>query len=690
MTTVSPTQTQINSVIALYSNGQMQEALDAIDTLTKDYPNEALLYNICGACYAGLGQLDTAVKSYEQALAIKPDYSEVHNNLGIVLKELGRLEDAVKSFEKAIAIKPDYSEAHNNLGVTLKELGQLDAAVKSFEKAVALKPDYADVHYNLGNTLKELGQLEDAVKSYKKALAIKPDYSEAHNNLGVTLKELGQLDEAVKCYEKALTLKPDYAEAHTNLGNAFKELGQLAAAVKFYEKALAVNPDYAEAHYNLGNALMVLGQENDAIMSYEKAVALKPDYAEAHYNLGNALMELGQLDEAVKCYESAIDIKPDYGGAHNNLGNTLKELGQLDDAVKCYEKTLTLQPDYAEAHHNLSTIKKYTARDPQITQMQSILSNGDLSQSDRIHLCFALAKVYEDLGKQDELFKFLHEGNRLRKQELNYSLNMDQITYSVVKKLFSPSPSVVEKSLSYETSTIRPVFIVGMPRSGTSLVEQIIASHHAVHGAGELNTLGSLMDPIVQDHSNNDKNGLSEKSFLSIRQQYLDSLSRFNVPEKVITDKMPMNFRWIGFILTAFPEAKIVHLKRDAMAICWSNYKILFNSRGLGFPYNMDDLARFYGLYTELMAFWHQLYSDKIYDICYEDLTTNQVEETRKLLEYCELDWDENCLEFHTSKRAIKTASSVQVRQKMYQGSSEAWKEHEAYLQPLIKALSSY
>jgi tetratricopeptide (TPR) repeat protein len=621
MTTVSPTQTEINSVIALYSNGQMQEALDAIDTLTKDYPNEPLLYNISGVCY--------------------------------------------------------------------KAIGQLDAAVKSFEKALAIKPDYTEVNYNLGLTFQELAQLDDAVKCYEKAVALKPDYAEAHNNLGVTLKELGRLDEAVKCYEKALTLKPDYTEAHNNLGNAFKELDQPAAAVKFYEKALAVNPDYAEAHTNLGNAFKELGRLEDAVKSYEKAVALKPDYAEAHYNLGNALMELGQENDAIMSYESAIDIKPDYGGAHNNLGNALKELGQLDDAAKYYEKTLTLQPDYAEAHHNLSTIKKYTARDPQITQMQSILSNGDLSQSDRIHLCFALAKVYEDLGKQDELFKFLHEGNRLRKQELNYSLDMDQITHSVVKKLFSPSPSVVEKSLSYETSTIRPVFIVGMTRSGTSLVEKIIASHHAVHGAGELNTLNNLMDPIVQDHSNNDKNGLSEKSFLSIRQQYLDSLSRFNVPEKVITDKMPMNFRWIGFILTAFPEAKIVHLKRDAMAICWSNYKLLFSSRGLGFPYNMDDLAGFYGLYTELMAFWHQLYSDKIYDICYEDLTTNQVEETRKLLEYCELDWDENCLEFHTSKRAIKTASSLQVRQKMYQGSSEAWKKHEAYLQPLIKALSS-
>jgi hypothetical protein len=266
---------------------------------------------------------------------------------------------------------------------------------------------------------------------------------------------------------------------------------------------------------------------------------------------------------------------------------------------------------------------------------------------------------------------------------------MDQITHSVVKKLFSPSPSVVEKSLSYEASTIRPVFILGMPRSGTSLVEQIIASHHAVHGAGELDTLNNLIIPIVKDHSTNDKNGLSEKTFFSIRQQYLDLLDRFNVPENVITDKQPLNFRWIGFILTAFPEAKIVHLKRDAMAICWSNYKLYFSAGGLGYPYNMDDLAGFYALYTDLMDFWHQLYSDKIYDICYEDLTTNQEEETRKLLEYCELDWDENCLNFHTSKRVTKTASKLQVRQKMYQGSSEAWKKHEAYLQPLITALSS-
>ena len=187
-----------------------------------------------------------------------------------------------------------------------------------------------------------------------------------------------------------------------------------------------------------------------------------------------------------------------------------------------------------------------------------------------------------------------------------------------------------------------------------------------------------------------DTYSLPEEAFLSIRQQYLDALSRLDVPENVITDKLPLNFRFIGFILLAFPEAKIVHLKRDARATCWSNYQCFFTNKENGFSYNLDDLAGFYGLYVELMDFWHQLFPGKIYDICYEDLTTNQEEETRKLLEYCELDWDENCLNFHKNPRVVKSASSLQVRQKMYQGSSEAWKKHEAYLEPLIKALSSY
>jgi tetratricopeptide (TPR) repeat protein len=353
-----PPQAQIDAVISLYSQGQAQEALSASETLINDYPNTPLLYNISGACYKALGQLDAAIKRYEQALAIKPDYADAHYNLAIILKELGQLEAAVKRYEQALAIKPNFVEAHSNLGNTLQKLGQLEAAVKRYEQALAIKPDYADAHYNLGNTLKELGQLEEAVKSYEQALAIKLDYAEAHSNLGNTLQKLGQLEAAVKRYEQALAIKPDYAEAHYNLGNTLKELGQLEEAVKRYEQALAIKPDYADAHGNFGATLQELGQLEAAVKCYEKALTIKPDFAEGHSNLGNTLQELGQLEAAVKCYGKALTLKPDFAEAHSNLGNTLKELGQLEEAVKSYEQALAIKPDFAEGHSNLGVTLK--------------------------------------------------------------------------------------------------------------------------------------------------------------------------------------------------------------------------------------------------------------------------------------------------------------------------------------------
>jgi tetratricopeptide (TPR) repeat protein len=731
-------QELIKPIIKLFFSGQIQEALDAVEVLIKNYPNESLLFNICGVFYKEIGQpneavkrfkkalvinpeyaeahnnlgvalqnlglMDAAVKSYENAVAVKPDYTEAHNNLGVALQNLGLMDSAVKSYEKAVALKPDYTEAHNNLGNIFKELKQLDAAIKSYEKVIAINPDYPEAHYNLGNTLRELGQLETAIKSYEKVIAIKPDYADVHFNLGDTLRKLGQLDKAVKCYEKAISIKVDFADAHNNLGVSLKILGQLDEAVKCYEKAISIEVDFADAHNNLGVALQRLGQQDKAIKCYKKAIAIKPDYAEALTNLGIAYRKLGQLDKAVKCYKKVFAIKPDYADAYYNLGIACQQLGQLDKAAKHYEKALTIKPDYAHAYYHLSYLKDYTANDPQITKMKSLLSDSKLPQSDRINLCFALAKVYENLDNQDELFKYLHEANSLNKQELNYSFDKQQKFIEIIKEIFNKNPPNIEHSLSFEPSTFKPIFIVGMPRSGSTLVEQIMSSHHEVHGAGELDDLRKILGAPVSDNLTqgsdiistsigdkkinlSNKYDLPEKAFLSIREQYLDVLSNFNVPESVITDKQLLNFRFIGFILTAFPEAKIIHLKRDARATCWSIYKTNFSN---DFGNNFEDLAGFYGLYADLMDFWHQLFPGKIYDMCYEDLTTDQEEETRKLLQYCELDWDENCLSFHKNKRAIETASSIQVREKMYQGSSEAWKKHETYLKPLVKALNAY
>ena len=546
-------QEQVNSVMALYANGQIQDAIDNIQSLNKDFPNVPFLFNILGVCY----------------------------------KSLGQLAAAAKMFETAVDIKPDYAEAYYNLGVTLVSNGELKAAVKPYKTAIALIPNYPDAHNNLGNIFKKLGKFKAAIESYQWAVAYKPG---------------------------------KFAGTEFNLGTLFSDIDQ-----------------------------------KTAIKHFGKAIAIKPNFSQAYYGLGLVFKDLGFRGEAIESYNKAINIRP----------------------------------DYIDAHKDLSNIKKFKKNDPQLLQMQKLLVNSDLGKLDRINLNFALANANESLKNQNEQFKFLNEGNRLRKIDLNYSFDKDQQLFSRIKKEFKSLPPVIKKS-SYWTSSVSPIFIVGLPRSGTSLVEQIIASHNEVFGAGELNFLNQIMSKLLNEQFDENKGGVSEKVLLSIRQKYSDSLSSLNTSKKIITDKLPLNFRYIGFILSAFPEAKIVHVKRDAIATCWSIYKHYFSSTGTGWAYNQEDIAKYYGLYSELMDFWHELYPNQIYDVGYEDLTTSQEEETRMLLEYCELEWDESCLNFHTNERAVQTASSMQVRKKMYQGSSEVWKEHQDYLKILIKGLSSF
>ena len=635
------TQRLLTRAKKLVKKGSTEEAKKLYSIILKDSPQNQ---------EAKLGLL--ALKN----LKVNKEPPQANIQSIVALYSSSKIQEALVDIEALVKDFPNSPILYNIRASCYKANGQINASIKDYEKAVTLKPDYAEAYYNLGITFRELGQLEAALKSYEKALAIKHEYPEAHNNLGSVLLDLGSLDSATDHFEWALAFKPNYPEAHNNLGVVERKLEKLDKAIK----------------------------------SFNKAIDIQPNYVQAHSNLGNILQDIGQLDAAMDCYKNALAINPNHSQCYLDIGLIHKEKGQIDDAIKFFEKALTINPNHAVTYDNLSDIKKYTINQKHITKMQSLLSSDSLSPSDRRHLCFALAKVNENLDNQDELFKYLHEGNRLLKHELNYSLDRSKTLFSTVKETFSTPYPDIEKSLSSEPSTFKPIFIVGMPRSGSTLVEQIISSHHAVHGAGELTNLPTIIGPLATDQLNQGINKLPQKPFLSIREQYLDVLSNLNVSESVITNKLPLNFIYIGFILTAFPEAKIVHMKRDARAICWSIYKSNFRNTGNGYSYNFDDLAGFYGLYTDLMDFWHQLFPDRIYDMCYEDLTTNQEEETRKLLEYCELEWDDNCLNFHTSKRAVKTASALQVRQKMYQGSSEAWKKYEVHLKPLIKALSAY
>ncbi len=629
------------------------------------------------------GKRAVALELYNAVLRHQPNHP-------VAKKGLRKLQKGFPHKQSVQGETANPSQEQVNTLVNLYHSGLMMEAEQFCRKLLLIYPQSLFVINILGAVLQGLGRLQEAVESYGKAIRLKPDYAEAYFNRGNALKELGQLVLAVESYEKAIQFKPDYAMAYSNRGNVLQELGQLANAMESHDKVIQLKPDYAEAYYNRGNVLQELGQLKQAEKSFEKAIQFKPDFAMAYSNRGNVLQELGQLALAVENHDKAIQLKSDCPNTYYNRGNVLKDLGQFGLAVENYEKAIQFKPDFFEAHRNLSRIKKYKPADSQIAVMENQYEQEKLNESDRIHLSFALAKAYEDLCEYRISFKYLVEGNRLRNKELNYNIDQDIRLYTKIRKIFCAG-SLMPEFPSGSNKSIQPIFILGMPRSGTSLVEQILASHTKVYGAGELESMSSIVSPLLShfpdQNISQEKHEISQNTIVKLRNDYFDMLTALKSHQKVITDKMPLNFRWIGFILSAIPEAKIIHLNRDPVATCWSIYKHYFTGEGNGYAYDMENLAHFYLLYIELMAFWREQHPNNIYDLYYENLTENQEEETRRLFAFCDLDWEEQCLDFHKTKRVVKTASNLQVRKKMYKGSSEAWKKYKTHLKPLINGL---
>ena len=564
-----PNQEHLQSIISLFNQGQLQQALSESSQLLERFPNSVILYNIAGACNAGLMQFDAAINNYKKALKINPYYADAYSNMGNVLKDKGDLEAAIQSYKQALKIKPDYAQAYNNMG----------------------------------NALKDKGDLKAAIESYKQALKIKPDYAQAYSNMGIALKGKGDLNAAISSYKQALKIKPDYAEAYNNMGSALNDKGDLEAAIESYKQALTIKPDYAEAY--------------------------------------------------------------------NNMGIALKDKGDLEAAIESYKQALKIKPDYAEVYRSLSNMHRYKEHDEYFLKMQSLCQSSSLSDEQRCHLNFALSKASEDLNEISQSFNYLKIGNELRKKILSYDIKQDIELFSQLKKSY---PSIALQSV-VESSDLKPIFILGMPRSGTTLVEQIVSSHSEVTGAGELSYVSKFGGPTARGAIKP-----NTKMILEFRQRYIEALKKRSDGRSIVTDKMPQNFLYVGLIFAAFPDAKVIHVNRDPAATCWSNYKHYFIDKELGYCYDLDDTVKYFGLYTDLMQFWLGHYGDRIYNLNYDNLTINQDGETRKLIEYLELEWENDCLSPQHNKRIAFTASQQQVRQKVYQGSSQQWRKFEPYL----------
>jgi len=563
--------------------------------------------------------------------------------------QTGRYVDAEKLSLSITKEFPKYQFAWKVLGIVLEQIGKINESLLAHKTSVRLGPQDAEAHYHLANTLKKLERLNEAEASYKQAIVLKPDFVEAHNNLGNTLKQLGRYEEAEKIYKYAIVLKPDLSEIHNNLASTLKELGRL----------------------------------NEAEVSYKQAIILKPDLVEAHSNLGAIFHKLKRLEEAEVSYKQAIILKPNYAEAYYNLGIILQDFGKLEEAETSYRKAIELKPNYAEAHRCLTLMKRFDAQDEQYSKMKELYLDKNISEEQRCHINFGLAKACEDLGDFEQAFAHYCEGNELRKKVLNYDINQD---VELFRKIKSNYPQIVQKSLKPDklTNNSMPIFIVGMPRSGTTLVEQIISSHSQVTGAGELNFASQFGAAIAT--------GITEKnneSLLDFRSKYLDKLKNVSNGNLIVTDKTPQNFLYIGLLAAAFPEAKIIHVKRNPAAVCWANYKKYFVSKSTGYCYAIDDVISYHKLYENLMVFWTNTLSKRIYNLDYELLTVNQESETRKLIEYLGLDWNEKFLSPQNNMRNVATASNLQIRKKVYKGSSQQWKKYQPFLNGALDGLLS-
>jgi len=634
--------------------------------------------------YHQAGRLQEAESLYQSILQLQPDNADALHLLGVIAYQVGKYEISAKLIAHSIAINPNFAESHNNLGNALMALGQYDEALQCYELTLKLKPEYVEAHASIGNYYREKSQQTNAISYYKQALSLNPNYAEAHNNLAVVLEETGCHDDAIKHYRQAININPQYCEAHNNLGNSLRSKEFYNEAINFYEKALNLNPNYFAAYINLGNVYKDINKYGEAIQYYQKALSINPDYAETHNNLGVVYQVINRIDDAIACYEKAINLNAEYADAYNNLGIIYQDTGRKNDAIDLYKKALDINPENAEANHHLAIVEPDKEK---IKIIETLLETREYADKERMHLYYALGTLCNKFDYFDDAFKHFSIANSIKRKSIHYDSENHSTYIDSLIKVFSND--YFDKKVSLENSTEQPVFIVGMPRSGTTLVEQIVSSHPKVFGAGELTEL-RYIEAELNEYSHYPK-CILEIDSLTINKhsaRYITKTRSYSETALRITDKMPSNFLRIGLIKTLFPNAYIIHCKRNPFDTCSSIYTTYF-AEGNQHTYDLEELAKYYLDYEKLMVHWKEVFGSQILDVQYEELVRNQEVISKQLIEYLGLEWDNQCITFYKNERTVKTASNLQVRKPIYSNSINRWEKYEKQLEPLRKILNT-
>ncbi len=606
------------------------------------------------------------------------------SNLALRHYQEGNLRQAQSACHRILS-EQQRPDAILILGKIAHEQGEFQTAVERYQQFLELIPDHAQTQFNLGLVLKEQGRIQRAIKHYKLSIRIDAKKAMVHRHLGDAYTSLKRWDKAIEVFQRVLGIQAEDVGTIVKLGNVYIAARLFTESILLYEHALTLMPDNPLLHRQLGASLQRMGRTKKAIACFEQALHLDPDYVDVRIDLARVLRQTGRAEEAISPLEKAIDLDPTNGEAHITLALTLRQLGQTERAIERLEKFLTVRPACGSAYYHISMIEPEQERIPVV---ENLLSDPKLPKGDASYCHFALGNFFDSGRSFDQAFRHFEQANKLRREKLTYDSKDNRQTTDRLIDFYSKS--FFDDRRRFGSESRLPVFIVGMPRSGTTLIEQILASHAEVHGAGEVEAFPGVSHSIAERLKDagtppDCMTFIDKKLVEEFSAQYLNELTLHSPSAARITDKQPGNFVRIWLIKTLFPDARIVHCQRNPLDNCLSLFFHCFTP--LTCSFEQTELGQYYLDYQRLMAHWQKLFPGEIFTVQYEELVMDQQGVSKQMIDYLGLEWDENCIDFHNNERNVMSPSNIQVRQPIYGSAVDRWKNYEKHLQPLIDIL---
>jgi tetratricopeptide (TPR) repeat protein len=633
------------------------------------------------------GDAAMAERLCRDTLADVPGEPNLSSLLGAALNRQGRAAEAEPILRHAVEAEPDYAKGHEELGRSLLQQGRSDEAIASLRRALSLEPRLPSAQLTLVHALSESDRALESQAAMQDFLLADPARERIAG--AATHQRAGRLEEAERIYREVLEHDPKNVEALRLLALIAMKGEFYGQAQKLLARAVEIAPDFLAAWIDLSRAQLEKLDLPAARESIARAATLNPRSATVQLHVANIEARSGRHADAVATYQRTLALDAESTSALLGLGNTLKTIGRQSEAIAAYRRAAALRPALSEAWWSLSNLKTFRFTEPELAVMEAEAAKQGITDEARAQFSFAIGKALEDRGEHARAFLRYAEGNRTRRRHESYDPVQTEVINERIRAVFD-APFLESRGASGDPDRA-PIFVVGLPRSGSTLIEQILASHSEVDATHELPEVGRLIQGIRRDRGRTAYpeavRKFSGDDFTALGRAYLDATRQYRHGAPRFVDKNPNNFASLGLLALALPNARFVNARRHPLDTCWSCYRQLF-ARGQPFTYDLVELGEYYLDYDRMMAHWHAVLPGRVLDVDYESVVAGLEGEARRLLDFCALPWEHSVLRFHETQRAIRTASSEQVRRPIYDSSIGAWRRCERELAPLIEVLS--